>query len=71
MLVRARDTLQRRALPRPRLTNNDHKPLVSTGDADRSLLLTSELTTTLRDSGRKQLNLGAHERLVDRVAANA
>jgi hypothetical protein len=53
LLVSARDTLKRRALTGPRLTDHDHEPLIGTRDPDRSLLLTRKLTTTRRNPGRE------------------
>jgi hypothetical protein len=69
MLVCASDRLQRRALTGPGLSDHNHKPLIGTRDPDRSLLLAGKLATTLGDAGREESNLGAHERLTNRLAA--
>jgi hypothetical protein len=70
LLVCARDTLQRRALPGPCLPDHDNEPLVRTGDPDRSLLLTRKLTAALRNPSLEKPHLGGHERWTDRLAAN-
>ena len=70
LLVRARDTLQRSALPCSCLTDHDDQPLLRTRHPDRTLLLSRERTATLRDGGGKQSDLAGDERVVDNFATD-